>query len=86
MDNNILKLKADSYDVYMELEGKKKEVVVLEEKLKTLAVQIEALSKKTSPVLQDISNETRAKEQRIMQKRISKTGKKPIQVPEDNDE
>ena len=70
MNQEVTKLKADSFDVYMELEGKKKEVAFLEDKLKKLAVQIEALGKKTNPVKQEISDETRIKEQKIIEKRL----------------
>lgn len=87
MDNNLLTLKAESYDVMIKMDELQKEIAKLIETKNTLSAKIEALSKVqgSTKVVNEITNDTRIKQQRIIQKRLSTMPKPRNEVDEEDE-
>jgi len=80
---DIVKLKADSYDIMVKIEQAQKDIEALVKTKEELAIKIATvLDKNETPLKavsdktkQEITNETRAKEQKIMEKRLQRIKK-----------
>jgi len=78
--STLLELKAESYDVLIEIEGLKNKVAELEKKKEVLSIKIKTLTTPIKPVntqkVSQTSDELRIKEQEIIEKRLQRIGKK----------
>jgi len=68
--DDLLKIKADTYDVLIEIEDLRKKIEILEKKKTELRIKMEAVTK--TKVVEEKTDELRIKEQRIIEKRLKK--------------
>ena len=78
MIEEIIRLKAQDYDILLELEEARKKIAPLEKKHSDLQARIKELTakqpslNKDKKIATDIDDDTRIKEQKIMEKRLNK--------------